>query len=197
LLYFRSQNNTVPSCADMEWTVLEQSDLLTHGLTLDLHHYPDNCPSIPHNTEIDPPILDISDGSDEFAYEHQPLEDSESTQHTGPRSTLIIVSSTGIFTRSIRWCHRAKSPRQYARLLLRAKLFPASWKNPKTAFTFEVLDHFRIDSLECKTAAMNFMSKIRRITNEAFPSKVPVSCLINRNIMPTLTVRSRIVIKNF
>ena len=160
----------------------EQSNLLTNGLTLDLRHYPDNCPSIHHNTEIDPPTVDLSDESDEFSYEHEPSADSEPTANVGSRSNIIIVSSTGIFTRSIQWCHCAKSPRQYAQLLLRAKLFLASFKNPKTAFTFEVLDHFRIDSLECKTAVMNFMSKIGRVTNEAFPAKVPVSCPIDWNV---------------
>ena len=160
----------------------EQSDLLTHGLTLDLCHYPDDCPSIQHNTGTNPSALDLSDESDEFTVGHQPSADSESATNVGSRSNLVIVSSTGIFTRSIRWCHCTKSPRQYAQLLLQAKLFPASFKNPQTAFTFEVLDHFRMDSLECKTAAMSFMSKIRRITNEAFPSKVPVGFPINRNI---------------
>src|ERR1700683_3035881 len=29
----------------------EQSDLLTHGLSLDLCHYPDDCPSTPLNVE--------------------------------------------------------------------------------------------------------------------------------------------------
>ena len=57
---------------------------------------------------------------------------------------------------------------------MRAKLFPASMIRPETAFTFEVLDHFHLDALECKTAAMNFMSKIVRISNEAFPGNVPV-----------------------
>jgi hypothetical protein len=92
----------------------------------------------------------------------------------GSGSFLTIVASTGIFTRQVRWCQCANNPDQYVQLLLRSKLFPASFKNPKTAFTFEVLDHFRIDALECKTAAMNFMTKIQRVTNEAFPSKVPV-----------------------
>jgi hypothetical protein len=161
----------------------DQSDLLTRELTLDLRHYPDNCPSIQTSAETDIPFdLDLSDESDDFADEPHPSADSEPTTHFGSKSNLTIVSSTGIFKRSIRWCHCAKSPRQYAQLLLRAKLFPASFKNPKTAFTFEVLDHFRVDSLECKTAAMNFMSKICRITNEAFPSQVPVSRPIHRNI---------------
>lgn len=153
----------------------EQSDVLTHELIIDLTHFPDDCPSIPSNDETQ--IIndrDDSDDADEFADGYQPSQPSGSTAHSGSRSTLTIIASTGIFKRSIRWCHCAKSSKQYVQLLLRAKLFPASFKNPKTAFTFEVLDQFRLDALECKTAAMNFMSKIGRITNEAFPSQVPV-----------------------
>ena len=165
----------------------EQSDILTHQLALDLHHYPDDCPSISLNTETQMMFdLDISDGGDDFADGYQFSEPSESTTHSGSQSNITIVSSTGICQRSIRWCHCAKSPHQYAELLLCTKPFPASFKNPKTAFTFEVLDHFRIDALECKTAAMNFMSKIQRITNEAFPSRVPVSCRIDWMKFPFL-----------
>ncbi|KAG2108609.1 uncharacterized protein F5147DRAFT_799314, partial [Suillus discolor] len=57
--------------------------------------------------------------------------------------------------------------------LLQAGLFPASTTRPRTAFTFEVLDHFLIDALECKTSAMSFFEKIRRLTNNAFPDTVP------------------------
>ena len=79
--------------------------------------------------------------------------DRELAKHVGgfthhlAGSHLTIVSSTGIFL--------------------------ASFQRPAMAFTFEVLDHFRLDALECKTAAMNFMSKIARISNEAFPDDVP------------------------
>jgi hypothetical protein len=156
----------------------QESDLLTRNLTMDLTHYPDDCPSIPsyNDTEI-MNDLDNSDEADECADGHLP---SQSSSSTGSRSTLTIVASTGIFRRSIRWCHCAKSSKQYVQLLLRAKLFPASFKNPKTAFTFEVLDQFRLDALECKTSAMNFMSKIGRITDEAFPSRVPVGLPTHR-----------------
>jgi len=165
----------------------EQSDLLTHGLCLDLCHYPDDCPSTPLNVETQMMFdLDISDGADEVDDGYQPSEPSEPTTHSRSRSDLTVVSSTSIFTRSVRWCNCTKSPDQYVQLLLRAKLFPASFKNPKTAFTFEVLDHFRIDALECKTVAMNFMSKLVRITNEAFPSRVPVSGPIDRMMFPHL-----------
>ena len=158
----------------------ERSDLLTQELIIDLAHYPDDCPSIPSNNETqmmnDP---DDSDDADEFAEEFQPSQPFGSTVHSGFRSTLTIVASTGIFKRSIRWCHCAKSSKRFVQLLLRAKLFPASFKNPKTAFTFDVLDQFQLDALECKTAAMNFMSKIGRITDEVFPSRVPVGPLTN------------------
>ncbi|KAG1843030.1 hypothetical protein F4604DRAFT_1517518, partial [Suillus subluteus] len=53
-------------------------------------------------------------------------------------------------------------------------MFPASTSRPRTAFTFDVLDHFLIDALECKTSAMSFFQKLRRLTNNAFPDSVPV-----------------------
>jgi hypothetical protein len=154
----------------------ERSDLLMHTLSLDLRHHLDDCFSIPTSTEAQMMSdLDISDEGGGLLDESEPQEASEWMTNFRSRSNLIIVSSTGIFKRAVRWCHCAKSSDQYVQLLLRAKLFPASFKNPQTVFTFEVLDHFRVDALECKTAAMNFMSKIQRITNEAFPSCVPVS----------------------
>ncbi|KAI6137012.1 hypothetical protein F5141DRAFT_1059940 [Pisolithus sp. B1] len=45
------------------------------------------------------------------------------------------------------------------------RLFPASISKPKTAFTFDVLDHFLIDALECKTSAMSFYQKLKRTGN--------------------------------
>jgi len=174
-------------------TFFQRSDLLTHQLTINLCHDPNDCPSISPTVRtqgvFDPDISDEADEADELSDGylvdgHRHSEMSGSTAYAGNRSRLIIVSSTGIFKRWIRWCHCAKSSDQYVQLLLRAKLFPASFKNPKTAFTFEVLDHFRLDALECNTAAMNFMSKIRRITDEAFPSRVPVSYPMRRIHLP-------------
>jgi hypothetical protein len=55
------------------------------------------------------------------------------------------------------------------------ELFPASHQRPETAFTFDALDHFYIDAMECKTAASSFIKKICRLTNNAFPHTVPVS----------------------
>jgi hypothetical protein len=59
--------------------------------------------------------------------------------------------------------------------LFQAGLFPASFTRPKTAFTFAVLDDFLLDNLECGTSAMNYYSKIHRLTSSIFPLMVPVS----------------------
>ncbi|KAG1778007.1 hypothetical protein EV702DRAFT_968763, partial [Suillus placidus] len=86
---------------------------------------------------------------------------------------VTIVHSSGVFIHNGAWCHCQDSvPKQHLQLL-RAGLFPASSTRPKTAFTFEVLDHFLIDSLECKTSARSFFEKLTRLTNNAFPDTVP------------------------
>jgi hypothetical protein len=53
-------------------------------------------------------------------------------------------------------------------------IFPASFNRPKTAFTFRVLDDFLLDNLECSTSAMNYYSKLQRMTSSMFPHLVPV-----------------------
>ncbi|KAG1887759.1 hypothetical protein F4604DRAFT_1570502, partial [Suillus subluteus] len=89
-----------------------------------------------------------------------------------PTMSLTIIHSTGVFTHNILWCHCPGSLQQYLQLL-KAGLFPASISWPRTAFTFDALDNFLIDALECKTSASSFFQKLRRLTNNAFPDTVP------------------------
>ncbi|KAG2109049.1 uncharacterized protein F5147DRAFT_652614 [Suillus discolor] len=95
---------------------------------------------------------------------------------TGPlpqdTTPVTIVHSSGVFTHNVLWCHCQGSDPQHLQLL-RAQLFPASSTRPRTVFTFEVLDHFLIDALECKTSARSFFEKLTRLTNNAFPDTVP------------------------
>ncbi|OAX31536.1 hypothetical protein K503DRAFT_794935 [Rhizopogon vinicolor AM-OR11-026] len=88
-------------------------------------------------------------------------------------TTMTIVHSTGVFTHNVLWCHCPGSGHQQHSQLLKAGLFPASISRPQTAFTFDVLDHFLIDALECKTSAMSFFQKLCRLTNNASPDSVP------------------------
>ncbi|KAG1720661.1 uncharacterized protein EDB91DRAFT_1064768, partial [Suillus paluster] len=93
--------------------------------------------------------------------------------HLDQDSSVIIVHSSGVFTHNVLWCRCPGSHHEHHLQLLQAGLFPASITRPRTAFTFEVLDHYLIDALECKTSAMSFFEKIRRLTNNAFPDAVP------------------------
>ena len=52
--------------------------------------------------------------------------------------------------------------------LLHFHLFSASIKRHSTAFTFDVLDHFHIDAMECKTATLNFYNKLRTLGEYLF-----------------------------
>ena len=138
----------------------EKLDILNCQLILNLDHGTNDYPLNPYNLDPVPDsynatqegIRDESNGG-ETLNNHPP-------HNTPLQSELIVVTSAGIFMCSVTWCQCTKSSNAYIELLLRAKLYPASFKAPRTVFTFEVLDNFRIDALECWTAAMNFMSKI-------------------------------------
>ncbi|KAI9431532.1 hypothetical protein H4582DRAFT_1822431, partial [Lactarius indigo] len=56
--------------------------------------------------------------------------------------------------------------------LMMAGLFPATFCNPKTSFTFSVLEDFHLDNLECKTTPSQFFSHLRRLTNDEFPNSL-------------------------
>ncbi|KAI6145957.1 hypothetical protein BKA82DRAFT_4016123 [Pisolithus tinctorius] len=54
-----------------------------------------------------------------------------------------------------------------------AGLFLAMTKAPRMAFTFQVLDDFIRDNVECGTSTMNYYSKLQRVTSSMFPHLVP------------------------
>ncbi|KAG1728761.1 uncharacterized protein EDB91DRAFT_1086001 [Suillus paluster] len=87
-------------------------------------------------------------------------------------SNLVIVHSTGVYSHSVSWCQCSGAEKAQHLHLMKARLFPASITRPQSAFTFDVLDNFLIDTLECKTSAMSFYQKLHRFTNNAFPDKI-------------------------
>jgi hypothetical protein len=166
----------------------ESSDLVTIGLVIHVGHGGRNCPS--YDTEQSGQSFTGSgigpeDTEDEWEDEDVEEETIDEMRGTLPESQalwgpavlgthrIVVVSSTGIFRRRIRWCQCPGATDAHIQLL-RLNLFSASISRPSTAFTFDVLDHFYIDAMECKTAALNFYNKLRRITNNAFPGTSPV-----------------------
>jgi len=91
----------------------------------------------------------------------------------GGQDTLVIAHSNGVFHHHIQWCACPGSAPHHIQLF-RHGLFSASVICPKTAFTFDVLDHFYMDAMECKSTGLSFFQKLRRFTNNAATASVPV-----------------------
>ncbi|KAI6039289.1 hypothetical protein EDC04DRAFT_2603277 [Pisolithus marmoratus] len=67
----------------------------------------------------------------------------------------------------------AMVPRAHSYIqLLRAGLFPVTMRDFRTSLTVHVLDDFLWDNVECGTSAMNYYSKIQRMTSSTFPHLV-------------------------
>jgi len=86
---------------------------------------------------------------------------------------MTIVDRSGIHKIGVRWCCCLNAP-EHDMQLMAAGLFPATFRNPKTVFTFRVLEEFHLDNLECKTTPSQFFSCLRRLTSNEFPNAVPV-----------------------
>lgn len=80
--------------------------------------------------------------------------------------TLAAFHIDGFHTISVVFCHCESSPAPHFQLF-NNKLFPASFDNPKTVFTFELLRQFRIHHLEGKGSAYSYINSLYRLTNDA------------------------------
>ncbi|KAK7056512.1 hypothetical protein VNI00_003068 [Paramarasmius palmivorus] len=82
-----------------------------------------------------------------------------------------IVDMNGIHQTRIAFCN-CRTTERYEQLL-EAGIFPATHEDPKTGFTFNLLDSFNIESLVSKKSAYDFVTALRRRTNWEFPEDVP------------------------
>ncbi|KAG1805128.1 hypothetical protein EV424DRAFT_1474414 [Suillus variegatus] len=83
-----------------------------------------------------------------------------------------IVDKSGVHTHMVKYCTCPAATAADIQLF-KMGLFPVSFLEPKTAFTFDVLNDFLLDNLECRTSAMNYYSKLRRMTTTIFLHLVP------------------------
>ena len=86
---------------------------------------------------------------------------------------VTVVDRTGIFNMEIVFCVCSDGGKQDEQLL-RAGLFPATFKQIETVFTGSVLSDFLMDNLECKTTAQQYYSKLQSMTSKMFPNTIPV-----------------------
>ncbi|KAF8274718.1 hypothetical protein EI94DRAFT_1768561 [Lactarius quietus] len=85
---------------------------------------------------------------------------------------MSVIDRSGIHEIGVSWCCCPGAVEHDLQLMM-AGLFPATFRKPKTAFTFRVLEDFHLDNLECKTTPSQLLSHLRRLTNDEFPNTVP------------------------
>lgn len=161
-------HSSLPFHSIERWTgeFFKRTSLHTEGFKLHLGHGGSPCPSntVPAagNSWIDE---EVDDEVDEVLLESWEPRDTRS---------LVIIDVSKVHQLLISWCCCEGAP-DHATQLFQHRLFPASTSRPRTAFTFAVLEYFHVDAVECKTSAMNFSSKLRRLTDFSSPQSVPVS----------------------
>ncbi|KAH9162546.1 hypothetical protein EDB89DRAFT_1860727, partial [Lactarius sanguifluus] len=84
---------------------------------------------------------------------------------------FTVVDRSGIFDMEIVFCI-CSGLDNTGEQLLQAGLFPSTFKQIETLFTFSVLEDFITDNLECKTIAQQYYSKLQSMTSKMFPNNV-------------------------
>lgn len=169
----RTQHRRHPFHRISQWTgtFFQHTSLTKIGLDIHLGHGGDACPNC---AESDDDIFNWDDQNDEADEDDR----SDLPQEAGiptvtDKPTTTIVDKSGVHLICIRYCD-CPGALSHDKQLFHMGMFPASFNRPKTAFTFAVLDDFLLDNLECGTSAMNYYSKLRRLTDSIFPLLVPV-----------------------
>lgn len=85
----------------------------------------------------------------------------------GLRHEFLIVDTNGVHSTRLRFCTCCGADSAVAQLM-KAKLFPATFVKPKTAFTFAVLKQYHIHHLESAESAYSFVAALRRLTDTFF-----------------------------
>jgi hypothetical protein len=148
-----------------------RTTLFKQGYVLHLGHRGQPCPAtLLFNDEW----MDVDEGRQDvdgaYIFEDETRGVNEGNLQDG---VVDIIHTTGVFRNNIRWCQCQEAPAKDVQLF-QMQLFPASHHRPQTAFTFDCLEYFYTDAMECKTPASSFMRKICRLTNNPFPHTVPV-----------------------
>jgi hypothetical protein len=95
---------------------------------------------------------------------------------------FTVVHTNGIHESRARFCDCPDAKDRITQLM-RARLFPATANEPKTAFTFEVLKQFSMHNLQSKCGAFDYMKSLYRLTNNVSFDGLPVSETVINGIL--------------
>ena len=127
------------------------------------------------------PIVTDSSGDDDWEDVDSPQQDHHPRFFPRPPPTdgagnpfVTVVHNNGFHVLPIVWCKCTEQDDNGRELqLLDLHLYPASFLNIKTLFTFSCLDDHRYDYLECKSSHYQYHNKLRRLTCPEYPDAAP------------------------
>lgn len=96
----------------------------------------------------------------------------------------MVIDADGIHSIALNYCGCQKAVPQYTQLL-RARLFPATVTQPKTAATFRVLETYQTLSNVAKISGYEFVMAVTRRMDNTRPAQVRVRILtlyLNENL---------------
>lgn len=107
--------------------------------------------------------------------------DKPCPQVTRPAREMVFVHENGVTTMPFVFCECTENlnsnkllvPEPYQ--LLEHGFFPASWKEPCTAFTMGLMRSYHLLSLQTHCSAEDYYKYIKRTTDNISPDSVPVS----------------------
>lgn len=123
---------------------------------------------------------DYSELSDNAAIQLGHLGEDRLCSGTKSSIPFMITHTNGIHSTRIRFCGCLGAEDRFVQLV-RSGLFPASVNEPRSAFTFSVLTEFSMHNLQSKCGAFDYVFSLRRLTDDVFTSKVPVSDIFSLN----------------
>ncbi|KAF7288964.1 hypothetical protein MIND_01413000 [Mycena indigotica] len=89
-----------------------------------------------------------------------------------PRTPLTICHESGLQEATIQWCQCPERAAERWEQLLAVRLFPATFKEPRTAFTFGVLKQFQVHALASKKSAYDYIKALCQLTDNEAPDTV-------------------------
>ena len=128
------------------------------------------------------PIVDDATGDDDWEDEDDSLK-REHVPRFLPRPPpsdgagnqfVTVVHDNGFHSLPVVWCNCSAEGLESRDLqLLDLHLYPASYDNIKTVFSFACLDDHRYNYLECKSSHYQYHNKLRRLTCPEYPDAAP------------------------
>ncbi len=93
---------------------------------------------------------------------------------------MTVVHEHGVWPMNVRFCGCPEgdgAPNPDAYQLLGAGLWPASWKQPLTAFSMSVMREFHLLSVQANTNAYDYFRYLQRTTDNITPDETKVSSI--------------------